>query len=171
MKKITTIVMVLASAVISAVTFSAAAHERFMLPSHTLLSGDKGQYVTLTASISNDIFLSLFFFHPYTHHPSILIPQTVNSLKHQAWKPGPKGVVYLVNNNKLAWEDAKQFCEKRSGKLAIITNEHVRDSLKDLLRNEERALYWTGSVFNNFFGKKNKKTMLVFGQCLNGYHL
>ena len=50
----------------------------------------------------------------------------------------------MVNNNKLAWEDAKQFCEKRSGKLAIITNEHVRDSLKDLLRNQERALYWTG---------------------------
>ena len=75
----------------------------------------------------------------------VFIPP-VDSLKHQAWIPGPNGVVYMVNNNKLAWEDAKQFCEKRSGKLAIITNEHVRDSLKDLLRNQERALYWTGNV-------------------------
>lgn len=32
------------------------AHERFIMPSHTLLSGDKAQFVTLTASISNDIF-------------------------------------------------------------------------------------------------------------------
>lgn len=32
------------------------AHERFILPSHTLLSGDAPQVVTLRASISNDIF-------------------------------------------------------------------------------------------------------------------
>lgn len=32
------------------------AHERFIVPSHTLLSGDKPQTVTLTASISNAIF-------------------------------------------------------------------------------------------------------------------
>ena len=32
------------------------AHERFMLPSHTLLSGDAPQTVTVLASISNDIF-------------------------------------------------------------------------------------------------------------------
>ncbi|NMP30715.1 DUF4198 domain-containing protein [Thalassotalea sp. M1531] len=32
------------------------AHERFMVPSHTLLSGDKAQAVTVTASISNAIF-------------------------------------------------------------------------------------------------------------------
>ena len=37
-------------------SLSAIAHERFMLPTHTLLSGDKQQYVTLTTSISNDIF-------------------------------------------------------------------------------------------------------------------
>lgn len=37
-------------------TISAQAHERFMVPSHTLLSGDKAQAVTLTASISNAIF-------------------------------------------------------------------------------------------------------------------
>ena len=60
------------------------------------------------------------------------------------WKTGADGLVYLVNNHKLAWEDAKQFCEKRSGKLVVIPNEHVRDSLKDLLRNQEDALYWTG---------------------------
>ena len=34
----------------------ASAHERYMLPSHTLLSGDKPQSVTVTASISNAIF-------------------------------------------------------------------------------------------------------------------
>lgn len=32
------------------------AHERFIVPSHTLLSGDKPQSITLTASISNAIF-------------------------------------------------------------------------------------------------------------------
>lgn len=32
------------------------AHERFIMPSHTLLSGDKAQSITLIASISNDIF-------------------------------------------------------------------------------------------------------------------
>lgn len=32
------------------------AHERFIVPSHTILSGDKPQAVTLTASISNAIF-------------------------------------------------------------------------------------------------------------------
>ncbi len=32
------------------------AHERFIVPSHTVLSGDKTQYVTLISSISNDIF-------------------------------------------------------------------------------------------------------------------
>ncbi|XP_066929579.1 uncharacterized protein [Clytia hemisphaerica] len=60
------------------------------------------------------------------------------------WKTGADGLVYLVNNHKLAWEDAKQFCEKRSGKLVVVPNEHVRESLKDLLRNQEDALYWTG---------------------------
>lgn len=34
----------------------AVAHERYMVPSHTVLSGDKAQYVTLTSSISNAIF-------------------------------------------------------------------------------------------------------------------
>lgn len=37
-------------------SYGAIAHERFIVPSHTLLSGDTSQYVTLTASISNDIF-------------------------------------------------------------------------------------------------------------------
>ena len=32
------------------------AHERFIVPSHTILSGDKAQAVTVTASISNAIF-------------------------------------------------------------------------------------------------------------------
>lgn len=32
------------------------AHDRFIVPSHTLLSGEKATSVTLTASISNDIF-------------------------------------------------------------------------------------------------------------------
>ena len=32
------------------------AHGRYILPSHTLLSGKEPQYVTLSASISNDIF-------------------------------------------------------------------------------------------------------------------
>jgi hypothetical protein len=32
------------------------AHERFMVPSHTVLSGDKTQYATIISSISNDIF-------------------------------------------------------------------------------------------------------------------
>ena len=32
------------------------AHERFMLPSHTQLSGDKAQSVSIISSISNDIF-------------------------------------------------------------------------------------------------------------------
>jgi len=40
----------------SITTFNAIAHERFMVPTHTLLSGDKAQAVTLMASISNDIF-------------------------------------------------------------------------------------------------------------------
>ncbi|MBD1390736.1 DUF4198 domain-containing protein [Neiella sp. HB171785] len=35
---------------------SAIAHERFMVPTHTQLSGDKAQSVTIIASISNDIF-------------------------------------------------------------------------------------------------------------------
>ena len=35
---------------------AANAHERFMVPTHTLLSGDKAQSVTVIASISNDIF-------------------------------------------------------------------------------------------------------------------
>ena len=85
---------------------------------------------------------------PFTFFIRFQVLNPVHSLKHQAWKPGPDGVVYMVNNNKLAWEDAKQFCEKRTGKLAIITNERVRDSLKDLLRNQERALYWTGIIRN-----------------------
>ncbi len=33
-----------------------SAHERFIVPSHTVLSGDKPQSVTMTASISNAIF-------------------------------------------------------------------------------------------------------------------
>lgn len=37
-------------------SFASAAHERYMVPSHTVLSGDKAQYVTLTSSISNAIF-------------------------------------------------------------------------------------------------------------------
>ena len=96
--------------------------------------------VTIVTKVNkwNNLYISFVL-------PSVFI-RPVDSLKHQAWMPGPNGVVYMVNNNKLAWEDAKQFCEKRSGKLAIITNEHVRDSLKDLLRNQERALYWTGML-------------------------
>jgi len=40
----------------SITTFNVIAHERFIIPRHTLLSGDKAQAVTLMASISNDIF-------------------------------------------------------------------------------------------------------------------
>jgi len=43
----------------------------------------------------------------------IVFISCVESIHHQAWKQGPDGLVYLVNNHKLAWEDAKQFCEKR----------------------------------------------------------
>jgi len=46
----------LTASVLSLLTTTAFSHERFMLPSHTLLSGDKGQSVTLSASISNAIF-------------------------------------------------------------------------------------------------------------------
>jgi hypothetical protein len=35
---------------------TSAAHSRYVLPSHTLLSGEETQKVTLSASISNDIF-------------------------------------------------------------------------------------------------------------------
>jgi len=41
---------------VALVSLSSNAHERYILPSHTLLSGDKAQTVTLTSSISNDIF-------------------------------------------------------------------------------------------------------------------
>lgn len=41
---------------VSTCSFAAIAHERFILPSHTQLSGDKAQAVTFMASISNDIF-------------------------------------------------------------------------------------------------------------------
>ena len=93
-----------------------------------------------------------------------------HQLKHHAWTKGPDGIVYLVNNQKLAWEDAKQFCEKRSGKLAIITNGHVRDSLKDLLRNQERGLYWSGNdriclIYVCKFSKKGEVIILVLHQC------
>lgn len=36
--------------------FAAIAHERFMVPTHTVLSGDAPQVVTVSASISNDLF-------------------------------------------------------------------------------------------------------------------
>ncbi|OBT04189.1 hypothetical protein A9267_18015 [Shewanella sp. UCD-FRSSP16_17] len=36
--------------------FTSTAHERFILPSHTLLSGEAPQSITVLASISNDIF-------------------------------------------------------------------------------------------------------------------
>lgn len=36
--------------------FTASAHERFMVPTHTVLSGDAPQVVTVSASISNDLF-------------------------------------------------------------------------------------------------------------------
>lgn len=37
-------------------TGMALAHDRFILPSHTVLSGDDGQMVSLIASVSNDMF-------------------------------------------------------------------------------------------------------------------
>ena len=43
-------------AVVVLIALPSLAHERYILPSHTLLSGDKAQTVTLTSSISNDIF-------------------------------------------------------------------------------------------------------------------
>ncbi|GGP59408.1 DUF4198 domain-containing protein [Shewanella saliphila] len=47
-----------AAAVVAAMGISsmASAHERFVLPSHTVLSSESTQFVTLTSSISNDIF-------------------------------------------------------------------------------------------------------------------
>lgn len=41
---------------VSLVSHLSMAHERFIVPSHTLLSGEKAQSVTVIASISNDIF-------------------------------------------------------------------------------------------------------------------
>ena len=46
----------LALTTICVMSTNISAHERFMVPTHTLLSGDKAQAVTVTASISNDIF-------------------------------------------------------------------------------------------------------------------
>lgn len=37
-------------------TLNANAHSRYILPSHTVLSGEDTQYVSISASISNDIF-------------------------------------------------------------------------------------------------------------------
>ncbi len=37
-------------------TVNSSAHSRYLLPSHTVLSGEETQFVTLSASISNDIF-------------------------------------------------------------------------------------------------------------------
>lgn len=43
-------------AAITLFALNVSAHSRYMLPSHTVLSGDKAQFVTVSASISNDIF-------------------------------------------------------------------------------------------------------------------
>lgn len=48
--------LLITALVVTFVSTSVIAHERFIVPSHTLLSGDKPQSITLTASISNAIF-------------------------------------------------------------------------------------------------------------------
>lgn len=46
----------IALVLVSTCSFSLIAHERFILPSHTQLSGEKAQAVSFISSISNDIF-------------------------------------------------------------------------------------------------------------------
>jgi hypothetical protein len=47
---------ILSLGILSLFTSLTHAHGRYILPSHTLLSGKEPQYVTLSASISNDVF-------------------------------------------------------------------------------------------------------------------
>lgn len=87
---------------ISFISINTFAHERYILPSHTMLSGNEAQFVTLTASISNDIFHPD---RPYGNHdkridvgqlaklfdaliPTFITPngETINNVSWQAFK-------------------------------------------------------------------------------------
>lgn len=56
MIKTTYFTAILSFFILSLFTHLSHAHGRYILPSHTLLSGKEPQYVTLSASISNDVF-------------------------------------------------------------------------------------------------------------------
>ena len=50
------IVKIILFVVTALLNVNAQAHSRYIIPTHTVLSGEKAQHVTLSASISNDIF-------------------------------------------------------------------------------------------------------------------
>lgn len=57
---------------------------------------------------------------------------------------GENGLVYHVSNKLLPWLDAREECEKRTGKLVSIGNEKSNDFVKSILKEQKPSLFWTG---------------------------
>ena len=75
---------------ITTLSTTSQAHERFMVPSHTLLSGDKAQAVTITASISNAMFHPDRPFGDSTGADVGNLKDLFNMLEHQVITPAGK---------------------------------------------------------------------------------
>ena len=59
------------------------------------------------------------------------------------------GHTYLVCDESMTWEEAKQHCEKVNGHLATITSEEEQKVIEDLLKQGELSSYWLGAAYQN----------------------
>ena len=52
--------------------------------------------------------------------------------------------LYLRFDNQMTWKDAATYCESIGGRLAVITDENIQNTLEELIENGSKSWYWIG---------------------------